>query len=89
VQLSGAIADEALSFVHTYQPGFGVGSTSDVAYFGLRTVLDGFRQHRCATTVLGRTLARRLTRKQQSALYSHLPQGMAAYFRLVITVSQR
>jgi hypothetical protein len=85
VQLSGSIADEALRFVQTYQPGFGVGSTSDVAYFGLRTVLGGFKQHHCATRVLGRTLARRLTRRQQRELFSHLPRAMAAYFRLAIT----
>jgi hypothetical protein len=73
-----------LRFVQTYQPGFGVGSTSDVAYFGLRTVLGGFKQDHCATRVLGRTLARRLTRRQQRKLFSNLPQGMAAYFRLAI-----
>ena len=88
VRQSGAIADEALSFVHTYKPGFGVGSTSDVAYFGLRTVLGGFKQHHCATRVLGRTLARRLTRKQQHELLAHLPRAMAAYLRLAIAVSQ-
>jgi hypothetical protein len=89
LQLSGSIADEALSLVHTYQPGFGVGSTSDVAYFGLRTVLSGFKQHHCATRVLGRTLARRLTRRQQRELFSHLPRAMTAYFRLAIKVSRR
>jgi hypothetical protein len=88
VQLSGSIADEALRFVHTYQPGFGVGSTSDVAYFGLRTVVQGFKQRHCATSVLGRTLARRLTRKQQRELFVHLPRGMSAYFRLAITESR-
>jgi hypothetical protein len=87
-QQSGWIADEALSLVHTYQPGFGVGSTSDVAYFGLRTVLGGFKQHHCQTRVLGRTLARRLTLKQQRELFSHLPRAMAGYFRRAITVSR-
>jgi hypothetical protein len=85
VQLSGSIADEASSFVHTYQPGYGVGSTSDVAYFGLRTVVAGFKQQHCATTVLGRTLARRLTRRQQRELFLHLPRAMAAYLRLAIS----
>jgi hypothetical protein len=84
VQLSGSIADEALRFVHTYQPGFGVGSTSDVAYFGMRTELGGFKQQHCATRVLGRTLARRLTRSQQRELFLHLPRAMATYFRLAI-----
>jgi hypothetical protein len=85
LQLSGSIADEAARFVHTYQTGFGVGSTSDVAYFGLRTVLRGFKQRHCATRVLGRTLARRLTRKQQRELFLHLPRAMAAYLRLAIS----
>jgi hypothetical protein len=88
LQLSGSIADEAWRFVHTYQPGFGVGSTSDVAYFGLRAVLGGFKQQHCATRVLGRTLARRLTRRQQRELFLHLPRAMSAYFRLAITESQ-
>ena len=73
----------------TYQPGHGVGSTSDVAYFGLRTVVGGFKQHHCATSVLGRTLARRLTRKQQRELFLHLPRAMSAYFRLAITEFRR
>jgi hypothetical protein len=85
LQLSGSIADEASRFVHTYQPGFGVGSTSDVAYFGLRTVLGGFKQQHCTTRVLGRTLARRLTRRQQRELFLHLPRAMAAYFRLAMS----
>ena len=89
LQLSGSIADEALRFVHTYRPGFGVGSTSDVAYFGLRTVLGGFKQHHCATRVLGRTLARRLTRRQQRELFLHLPRVMAAYFRVAVTRGAR
>ena len=84
LQLSGSIADEALSFVHTYQPGFGVGSTSDVAYFGLRTVIGGFKQHHCATRVLGRTLARRLTYRQQRELFLHLPRVIAAYLRVAV-----
>jgi hypothetical protein len=88
LQLSASIADEASRFVHTYQPGYGVGSTSDVAYFGLRTVLGGFKQQHCATRVLGRTLARRLTRKQQRELFLHLPRAMSAYFRLAITESR-
>jgi hypothetical protein len=88
LRLSGSIADEALQFVHTYQPGYGVGSTSDVAYFGMRTVLGGFRRHHCATRVLGRTLARRLTRGQQRELFSHLPQATATYFRLAMTAAQ-
>lgn len=87
LRLSGSIADEAVQFVHTYQPGYGVGSTSDVAYFGMRTVLDGFRRHHCATGVLGRTLARRLTRGQQRELFSHLPPATATYFRLAMTAA--
>ena len=85
LRLSASIADEASRFVHTYQPGFGVGSTSDVAYFGLRTVLEGFEQQHCATRVLGRTLARTLTRRQQRELCLHLPRAMASYLRLAIT----
>jgi len=66
-----------------------VGSTTDVAYFGLRTVLGGFKQHECAPKILGSTLARRLTRERQRALFSHLPHAMAAYLRTAIAVSQR
>ena len=89
LRLSGAIADGAARLVRTYQPGYGVGSTSDVAYFGIRTVLGGFRQHHCATRVLGRTLARRLTRGQQRELFSQLPRAMATYLRHAITAARR
>jgi hypothetical protein len=53
----------------------------------MRTVLDGFRRHHCATRVLGRTLARRLTRGQQRELFSHLPPATATYFRLAMTAA--
>lgn len=77
-----------MRFVQTYQPGYGVGSTSDVAYFGIRTVLGGFRRHHCATRVLGRTLARRLTPGQQRELFLHLPRATATYFRLAMTAAR-
>jgi hypothetical protein len=89
LRLSGSIADEASQFVKTYQPGYGVGSTSDVAYFGMRTVLGGFRRHHCATRVLGRTLDRRLTLGQQRSLLSHLPPATASYFRIAMTAARR
>ena len=91
MRLSDSIADEASRFLRTYQPGsgLGVGSTTDVAYFGLRTVLAGFKQHHCATKILGRTLTRRLTRRQRHELFSRLPRAMSAYFRLAIRLSPR
>jgi hypothetical protein len=89
IQESSSIADEASRFVRAFKPGFGIGSIADVAYFGLRTMVGGFEQHHCPTSVLGRTLARQLTRRQQRVLFSHLPAAMAAYFRMAITTSQR
>jgi len=70
--------------VRSYKPGFGVGSIGDVAYFGLRTALGGFREHRCDTKILGATLTRRLSAKQRRELYSHLPAAPGAYFRHAI-----
>jgi hypothetical protein len=85
---SSSIANEALRLVHTYQPGFGVGSTADVAYFELRTVLGGFQRHHCAAKLLGRTIDQRLTHRQQLELFSHLPRAMTAYFRKAVAVSR-
>jgi hypothetical protein len=81
------VADAAHTFVHSFTPGFGIGSVQDVPYFGLRTVLGGFTG-KCPPSSLRDALAHRLTPAQRRSLLVHLPASKAAYFRTVLRTSQ-
>jgi hypothetical protein len=52
-----------------------------VALLIVRTGVGGLRQHRCAPAIMGEALARRLTRRQQRELFSHLPDDVVRYLR--------
>jgi hypothetical protein len=53
----------------------------DVALLIVRTAVGGLEGHGCPPEIVGADLARRLTRKQQAELFSHLPQSVVSYLR--------
>jgi hypothetical protein len=62
---------------------------ADVAYFSFQDVLAGFQSHDCRPQILARTLSRRLTAKQQTALFSHLPDVMVRYLEWARVCARR
>jgi hypothetical protein len=51
----------------------------DVALLGVRIAVGGLERHHCSPAIVGRALARRLTRRQRAELFSHLPPHVVHY----------
>jgi hypothetical protein len=54
----------------------------DVALLIVRTAVGGLERHRCPPRIVGVALSRRLTRRQQAELFTHLPTDVVRYLRL-------
>jgi hypothetical protein len=81
------ILDEAHEILRHY--GAQAPGPADVAYFGFQDALSGFQSHGCRPQILGRALTRRLTKEQQTALFSHLPAVMVRYLEWTLTCGRR
>ena len=79
------VADHAGSMLLHYRGG--TVYPADMSYLGLRDSLDRYDQGRCAETMLGQKLRRRLTPPERQTLLQLLPRTSAARIRTALAAA--